>query len=76
MARAKKTWNEKLNDSKDLPRVVRIKGKMIKRFGRGTMVIPAPLDVDALMKKVKRGNLITIDLIRESIAKDHKATAT
>ncbi len=72
----KQTWNEKLNDSKDLPKVVKIKGKMVKRFGRGTIVIPAPLDVDAYMRKVKRGQLTTIDEIRRAIAADHQANTT
>lgn len=70
----KKSWKEKLLDSKDLPKVVKIKGKMIKRWGAGTVAIPAPVEVDALMKKVPRGKVITINRIREKIAKKHKAS--
>ena len=73
---AKKTWVEKLNDSRDLPKVVPIKGKMIKRFGKGTIAIPSPLCVDARMKKVRKGRLTTITAIRESIARDNRATMT
>lgn len=76
MIDVKQTWNEKLRDSKDLPRVVPIKGKMINRFGTGMIVIPAPLDVDACMRRVRKGKLITIDQIREFIAKHHKAVTT
>ncbi len=43
MAR-KKTYNEKLHDSKDLPRVEKITDKMSKAWGSGTVVIPAPLE--------------------------------
>ena len=71
-----KSWNDKLNDSKDLPKLVEPGAKMVKRFGAGKMVIPAPLDVDARMKKVRKGRLTTIDLIRESIASEHNAAAT
>ena len=72
----KQTWNEKLRDSKDLPKVVPLKGKMIKRFGKGDIVIPAPLDVDACMRRIRKGKLITIDHIREFIAEQHGAVTT
>ena len=47
---------------------------MQKRVGKGTMAIPAPKEVDNIMKKVPRGKIITINRIREKIAKKHKAT--
>jgi alkylated DNA nucleotide flippase Atl1 len=72
--KAKKSWKEKLADSKDLPKVVEIPKKAQKRWGRGTIAIPAPLEVDALMKKVPQGKLTTINEIRSKIAKKHKAT--
>jgi hypothetical protein len=46
---------------------------MTRRWGAGTMVIPAPLEVDAIMKKVRRGNLVTINEIRAILAKKHGA---
>ena len=73
MAR-KKTWREKLADSKDLPRVEVITEKMSKRWGTGTVVIPAPIEVDKIMKKVPKGKLITINEIRQILAKKHGAT--
>ena len=73
---AKKTWVEKLNDSTDLPKVVKIKGKMIDRFGKGRIVIPSALCVDARMRKVRKGRLTTVDNIRESIANEHHAKVT
>src|SRR5437879_13188862 len=48
-----KSWREKLADSKGLPKVARITGRMTRRWGTGTMVIPAPKEVDALMNKLK-----------------------
>ncbi len=74
MAKARKTWQEKLADSKDLPRVVEITGKMSTRWGTGTVCIPAPIEVDEIMKKVPKGRLITINQIREVVAKRHDAT--
>ena len=74
MAKAHKTWQEKLADSKDLPKVVEITGKMSKRWGTGTLVIPAPREVDVIMKKVPNGKLITVNQIREIVARKHGAT--
>ncbi|MEW6407506.1 MAG: hypothetical protein AB1465_02325 [Patescibacteria group bacterium] len=74
MTTQKKSWTEKLNESHGLPKVAKIKGKMTKRWGKGTVAIPAPRDVDAIMKKVPHGKLITINKIRKLVAKKHKAT--
>ena len=74
MAKARKTWQEKLADDKDLPRVVEITEKMSKRWGTGTLVIPAPREVDEIMGKVPRGKLVTINQIREMVARNHGAT--
>ena len=70
----KTSWQEKLADSKDLPRVEKIDEKKSKRWGTGTFVIPAPIEVDAIMKKVPKGKLITINEIRQILAKKHNAT--
>ncbi len=74
MAKLKKSWQEKLADSKDLPRVVEITPDMSQRWGTGTVCIPAPMEVNEIMKKVPRGKLITINQIRELVAKRHGAT--
>ena len=52
MARARKTWTEKLADSKGLPKIIEIDPVKSKRWGEGTMVIPSPLEVDAVIRKV------------------------
>jgi hypothetical protein len=46
LPKKKPTWQEKLNDSKGLPKVEELNGKMSKKWGTGTLVIPAPLEVD------------------------------
>jgi len=74
MSKARKSWQEKLADSKDLPKVVEITGKMSTRWGTGTVVIPAPREVDGIMRKVPKGKLITVNQIREIVAKRHGAT--
>jgi alkylated DNA nucleotide flippase Atl1 len=75
MGRAlRKSWQEKLADSKDLPRVVEINDRMSQRWGTGTCVIPAPLEVDGLMRKVPKGKVTTINEIRAALARRHAAT--
>jgi len=69
-----KSWQEKLADSKDLPKVVEINERMSKRWGTGTCVIPAPIGVDEIMRKVPKGKLITINEVREILAKRHGAS--
>jgi hypothetical protein len=66
-----KTWQEKLADSKDLPKIGTVDGSLSKRWGEGTFVIPAPIEVDQIMRSVPRGRLATIDLIRRTLAKKH-----
>jgi len=70
----RKTWCEKLEDSKGLPKVEKITDKMSKRWGKGTVVIPAPLEVDEIMRSVPEGKLVTINEIRAALAKKHGAT--
>lgn len=54
--------------------MIEITGKMSKRWGTGTCVIPAPREVDAIMRLVPKGKLITINEIRAILARKHKAT--
>jgi len=70
----RKSWSEKLQDSKGLPKVEKITGKMSKRWGTGTVVIPAPMEVNEIMRKVPEGKLTTINEIRVALAKKHGAT--
>jgi alkylated DNA nucleotide flippase Atl1 len=74
MSKKRKTWQEKLADSKDFPRVVEITDKMNKRWGTGSVCIPAPIEVDEIMKKVPEGKLITVNQIRKIVAQKHGAT--
>ncbi len=73
MAKQRKSWREKLQDDKGLPRVVALDEKMRKRWGGDTCVIPAPREVDELMRKVPRGKLATINHLRKALALRHGA---
>jgi len=65
----RKTWREKLEAEQERKVVDNPKGG-------GTLLIPKPLDVDALMRKVQRGKLITVNQIRERLARDYSADST
>ena len=64
-----KTWREKLE--KDQAR------KVVNdpRSG-GKLLIPKPLDVDALMRRVEKGKLATTDQIRRRLAREYGADST
>ena len=68
MAR-KKTWREKLSDSKDLPKVVLLKNNARKHWKSRTIAIPSSMEVNEVMAKVPKGKLITIEQICKIIAR-------
>jgi alkylated DNA nucleotide flippase Atl1 len=47
---------------------------MSTRWGTGTVVIPAPREVNEIMRSVPKGRLITINQIRVKLAKKHGAS--
>lgn len=77
MVKLKETWHEKListEKKQSLPRVVEVNEKMSKKWGKGTCVIPSPVEVDALMRSVPKGRLITINQIRAFMANKYHGT--
>ncbi len=70
----RKTWQEKLADNKGLPKVAPIAGRMSRKWGEGTMVVPAPIEVDALMRQVPKGKVTTILQLRAVLAGKHRAS--
>ena len=72
----KKTWKEKLHDNKYLPKIEKFEGKLLEKHGEGSLLIPAPVEVDQIMKYVPLGKLTIINRIREKLAEKHNATMT
>jgi alkylated DNA nucleotide flippase Atl1 len=70
----KKTWKEKLNNDNNLPKVVKIPPSMRSRWGKGTILIPSPRQVDEVMRRIPKGRVITINEIRTVLATRHHAT--
>jgi hypothetical protein len=46
----KTSWLEKLADDKSFPKLCAFDATKSKRWGTGTLVIPAPREVDELMR--------------------------
>jgi len=74
MSYKRKTWREKLADDKGCPKKHVIDESLSKRWGTGTFVIPAPLEVDGLMRRVGKGKITTLDEIRRALARRHGTT--
>lgn len=70
----KKDFNARLNDSKDMPKIIEMTDeKGIKQWGGSKLLIAPPIDYDKYMKLVPKGKLITTDKIRAKLAKDYSA---
>jgi hypothetical protein len=72
---SRKSWKEKLHNQ-DHSKIIEIPARMTERFGTGTMLIPKALDVDALIRKTKKGKVITASEIRSRLARDNGANTT
>ena len=68
MVYKKKSWTEKLHEKKNFPKILEFErrfpcGKALEKWGAqpgDTVVLAPPLEVDAVMKNVPKGKLITI----------------
>jgi 6-O-methylguanine DNA methyltransferase, DNA binding domain len=70
-----KSWREKME--KDIkPRLVEVPDKWALKIGKGKMLIPTPLLVEGVIKKIPRGKLSTVNNIREYLAHVYNADIT
>ena len=74
---ARKTFNEKLNNSCGLPKIENITDpKFIQRFGGTKMVIAPPMDYNDIMKSIPEGKLTTSMEIRDALARRYRGDYT
>ena len=66
----KKTWREKLHKFSEA-RVVPIPARMMKQYGEGRMVIPTGVEVEAAIRRVRSGEVITTRDLGSRLAADH-----
>ena len=75
MLKTRKTWRQKLEVNHPAHgKIVEVPLKMQKGFGTGKMLIAKPLDVNALIRKVQKGKLVTVPQIMDKLAKDAHAS--
>ena len=73
----KKDFNAMLHDSKDMPKFQTITDKKsIEKYGGDHMYFAPPIDYDEVMKRIPRGKVITVGMIREYFAKLNGADFT
>jgi hypothetical protein len=70
----RKSWHDKLTNFKNLPQVKPIPAAMQKRLGKGTIAIPSPIEVDALIRKIPKRRVATMAQLGAAVAKQHRAT--
>ncbi len=70
----KKTWREKVNEVEE--KIHNITPDWEDRLGKGKILIPNAKDIERLINKTKRGELLTTDIIREILAKEKGVQVT
>jgi len=76
----RKTWEDKLKDRKTFPKTLKLESnfpcyRALQKMGAkpgDSVTIAPPLEVDAIMKHVPEGKLITLRVICEKLAKQHQ----
>ncbi len=67
-------WRQKLeHPNTPLPKLTSIPPLWQKRMGKGTLVIAHPLDVDAQIRRVRQGRLLTQTQLRARLAGKYNA---
>jgi hypothetical protein len=70
-----KSWREKL-EKEMVPKIVEVPDKWARQIGQGTMLVPTPMLVVKTLRKIPKGKLATVNMIREKLADDFHADMT
>ena len=73
--RSRTSWRAKLEKWQEV-RIVPLPRRLAKKAGQGSMLIPQPLAVDALIRETPKGKLVTQSRIRERLAREYGADTT
>jgi hypothetical protein len=75
IGKSSKTWCAKLEEEIQ-PKVVDVPDRWAKRIGHGSMLVPTPLLIDGVVKKIAPGKLATVNTIRDYLAEISRADMT
>jgi alkylated DNA nucleotide flippase Atl1 len=73
--KSRTSWRAKLHKPM-LPKLVPVPDGMARRLGHGMMLIPTALEVDAMIRKIPRGQVSTLSQIRKRLAHWHNVDVT
>jgi alkylated DNA nucleotide flippase Atl1 len=73
--KTRKSWREKM-ENPNLPKLAAVPPAMQSRYGDGVMLLPSPREVDAFIRAVPKGRVITVSQIREALAHKYAADVT
>src|SRR5271166_2391829 len=71
--KSKTSWRAKLHKPMQ-PKLVPVPDGMAKRLGHGMMLIPTALELDAMIRKIPRGQVSTLAQIRRRLARRQEIT--
>jgi alkylated DNA nucleotide flippase Atl1 len=67
-----KSWCEELfNEEADLPRVEQIPEELEAMWGKGTVVIPGPWEIEELVALIPEGKVVTVEELQTILARRH-----
>lgn len=70
--KTRKSWSEKMQTDQQ-PKIVKLPPEGWAKMGGRTMLVSTPRDVEALMRKIPKGRVITSALLRQKLADDFGA---
>lgn len=73
--KSSKSWREKL-EKEIRPKVVNVPERWAKRIGPGKMLVPSPLLVDTVIRRVSKGRVVSVNNIRDYLAGKYQADIT
>ena len=74
MAKNKKTWREKVNEFEEKIHIITPEWE--EKLGKGKILIPNAIDIERLINKTQKGELLTNNIIKEALAKEKKVLLT
>lgn len=69
------SWREKL-EKKIQPKLVDLSINWSKKIGAGKMLVPTPLLIDETIRKIPKGKVVTVNNIRDYLARTFHADTT
>jgi len=74
MAKNKKSLREKINEFEEKIHIITPEWE--EKLGKGKILIPNAIDIERLINKTQKGELLTNNIIRETLAKEKKVLLT